>query len=548
MAGETTPRRWLDARARCVRGPLVAAVAAGLVQTTAVIIQAGTFAWIVAAMLDRGVGVLTLAFVVLVAAVLVRAGAEYARQHAGVEAGLRVRGDVRRELLARLDALGPMGVAAEPSAGLASRVVEQAEALEGYYARFLPQMVLAVVSPLAILVVVAWMDWLAALFLVASAPLIPLFMALVGMGAERLNRAQFRDLSRLSGHFLDRIRGLSTLALFDHGERSIEAVAAAADGYRRRSLRTLRVAFLSSAVLEFFSSVAIAVVAIYIGFGLLGYIAFGPAPALTLFSGLFILLLAPEFFQPLRTLSQHYHDRAAAVGAAAELMEVLERPSAVSDTADAALPPGALELAAVAVGRGDHARVFGPLSLSVPAGSCVVITGATGAGKTTLLRLIAGFQAPDEGRVRAGGDGAVAWLGQRPLVVPDTLAGNIRLGSAQPVDDDAVHEAARRAGVLAFAEAMPDGLDSRVGERGYGISGGQAQRLALARVFVSSAPLVLLDEPTSALDAATRQQVVAGLAALREAGRTLVIASHDPVLTALADRVVHLAGARRDVA
>lgn len=548
MAEEAAPRRWLDARARSVRGPLVAAVAAGLVQTAAVIVQAGTFAWIVAALLDGDGGGARGPFVALVAAVLVRAGAEYARQHAGIEAGLRVRGNVRRDLLTRLDALGPVGVASEPSAGLASRVVEQAEALEGYYARFLPQLVLAVASPLAMLVVVAWLDWLAALFLVASAPLIPLFMALVGMGAERLNRAQFRDLSRLSGHFLDRIRGLSTLALFDHGERSIEAVARAADGYRRRSLRTLRVAFLSSAVLEFFSSVAIAVVAIYIGFGLLGYVAFGPAPELTLFSGLFILLLAPEFFQPLRTLSQHYHDRAAAIGAAAELLEVLERPAAVVGTADAALPPGALELEAVAAGRADGARVVGPLALSVPAGSCVVITGASGAGKTTLLRLIAGFQAPDEGRVRAGGEGAFAWLGQRPLVVPDTLAGNIRLGSAQPVDDDAVHDAARRAGVLAFAEAMPDGLDSRVGERGHGISGGQAQRLALARVFVSNAPLVLLDEPTGALDTVTRQQVLAGLAALRDAGRTLIVASHDPALTALADRVVHLAGARHDVA
>ncbi len=497
-------------------------------------------AWVIARLAggDRPSGAILAA---LAGAVAVRAGTLYCQRRAGVEAGLRVCAAVRERLLRQLARLGPSGFADQHAAGVASRAVEQVDALDGYFARFLPQSALAVVVPVMMLAVVAALDWLAAVFLLLAAPLIPLFMALVGMGAERLNQAQFRELSRLSGRFLDRVRGLPTITLFDHGERSIEEVAAAAEGYRRRSMRTLRVAFLSSAVLEFFASVAIAVVAIYTGFALLGYIEFGPAQEMTLFSGLFILLLSPEFFQPLRNLAQHYHDRAAAVGAAAEVLGLLERRAPAAHTRDPGMAAGAVAVDGVCVDDQERGRLFGPLSLTVAPGECLVLTGSTGAGKTMLLRLLAGFLEPSVGAVRVGGDGAFAWLGQHPLLVRDSVAGNIRLGRPGEIPEAELQAAADAAGVSAFAAALPDGMDTPVGERGYGLSGGQGRRLALARVFVSEAPLVLLDEPTSGLDGTSREHVVAGIQRLREQGRTLVIASHDQALVPLADRHIALA-------
>ncbi|MCP1360618.1 ABC transporter transmembrane domain-containing protein, partial [Halomonas sp. BBD45] len=320
---DLTPRGWLRHQATRVRVLLAQVVALGVVVGCLTIVQMGLLAWIVSRLTIEGIPAdeLIWPFMGLALVVVLRALAQWGQESAGNEAGVRVRSRLRAELLDHLAALGPQRLSDQHSAGLGGQVVEQVEALDGYFSRFLPQLRLAVVLPLIILCVVLWLDWLAALFLLLAAPLIPLFMALVGMGAERLNREQFLAVTRLAGHFLDRVRGVTTLQLFNRTERSVDEVFTAADDYRQRSMRTLRIAFLSSAVLEFFASVAIAVVAIYIGFGLLGYISFGPADELTLFSGLFVLLLAPEFFQPLRTLSQHYHDRAAALGAADALVK-----------------------------------------------------------------------------------------------------------------------------------------------------------------------------------------------------------------------------------
>ncbi|MCP1367982.1 ATP-binding cassette domain-containing protein, partial [Halomonas sp. BBD48] len=354
-----------------------------------------------------------------------------------------------------------------------------------------------VVLPLIILCVVLWLDWLAALFLLLAAPLIPLFMALVGMGAERLNREQFLAVTRLAGHFLDRVRGVTTLQLFNRTERSVDEVFTAADDYRQRSMRTLRIAFLSSAVLEFFASVAIAVVAIYIGFGLLGYISFGPADELTLFSGLFVLLLAPEFFQPLRTLSQHYHDRAAPLGAADALVKLPKRPAPaepvpaeVSETEGQA-SGSRVDLENVVVSYPERGRVLGPLDLVIEPGECLAVTGPSGTGKSTLLHLLGGFVTPAEGSYEVSPAAPIAWMDQRPWLVKGSLADNLRL-AAPDADEARLYDAVRQAGLGALIDTLPDGLDTSLGERGLGLSGGQAQRLALARVFLSQAPLVLL--------------------------------------------------------
>ncbi|WP_021029091.1 thiol reductant ABC exporter subunit CydD [Litchfieldella anticariensis] len=544
-----TPRRWLAGLASRERRLLRLAVLCGVVVGLATMVQMGLLAWIVSALLTSGATLdeLSWAFASAMGVIGVRAMAQWGYEVTAQEASLRIRQAARREVLGHLEALGPVRLAGRHSAGLGGQLVEQVEALDGYFARFLPQLRLAVVLPLTILVIVAWLDWLVAILLLLSMPLIPVFMALVGMGAERLNREQFAAVTRLAGHFLDRVRGITTLQLFNCTESATDEVYARADDYRRRSMRTLRLAFLSSAVLEFFASVAIAMLAIYIGFGLLGYIAFGPAPKLTLFSGLTILLLAPEFFQPLRTLSQHYHDRAAALGAADGLVALLSEPlpehvGERSDqrNTDLAIAVGLVGVSVRHPGRGD---VLGPLDLEVAAGETVALIGPSGAGKSTLLQLIAGFIDSETGQVYVDTGNGFAWMDQRPFLVQGSIADNLRL--AAPYASDAQLLAAlERAGLRELLASLPEGLQTSLGERGAGLSGGQAQRVALARIFLSPAPLVLLDEPTASLDEVSEAFVIEGLKSLAEEGRTLVIATHHPALMVMAGCVVRLSQGR----
>ncbi|WP_111412029.1 thiol reductant ABC exporter subunit CydD [Billgrantia lactosivorans] len=553
----STPRRWLAAHAAGQRHWLGLAAAAGIAVGALTVAQMALLAWIVSRLLVAGepLGALGWAFLALVVVLLARALCQWGQEVAGQEASLRIRRAIRSELLDHLAAMGPVRAGARHSAGLASQLVEQVEALDGYFARFLPQLRLSVAIPLLILLVVAWLDWLAALFLLLAAPLIPLFMALVGMGAERLNRDQFAAVSRLSGHFLDRVRGIATLQLFHRTREAGIEVHAAADRYRRLSMRTLRVAFLSSAVLEFFASVSIAVVAIYVGFGLLGYIDLGPAAELSLFSGLLVLLLAPEFFQPLRSLAQHYHDRAAALGAADGMLALLAEPLRRAD-GGAALPSSderLLALEGVTLSHPGRGQVLGPLSIAVTAGETLVVSGPSGAGKSALLQLLAGFVTPDQGARRVREPLRIAWMDQRPLLIHGSLADNLRLAAPQASEAE-LQQALERAGLAELVAALPRGIDTGLGERGSGLSGGQAQRLALARVFLSDAELVLLDEPTASLDEASEARVVASLRRLAGEGRALVIATHHPALMAMAERrlaldagrVCHSAGGRAD--
>jgi len=377
-----------------------------------------------------------------------------------------------------------------------------------------------------------------------SAPLIPLFMALVGMGAEKVNQQHFEIVSRLSGQFLDKIRGLTTLQLFGQTASASDTLRRRSDQYRKITMKTLKVAFLSSAVLEFFSSVAIAVIAIYIGFGLLGYIEYGPSPELTLFSGLLILLLAPEFFQPLRTLSQYYHDRASAMGAAAEILERLQHP-VVSPQPSAESPDSTerdvIGLQGVTIRHGDGPAVIENLDLTIQRGDIVALTGATGSGKSSLLHLMAGFVKPESGSITVFGDPAgitpFGWLGQKGFWIQGSWADNLRL-TTPDASDAAIEQALQQVGLGSLVASREQGIYSTVSEGGQGLSGGQARRLSLARIFLADYDLILLDEPTAGLDEGSEQHIIEALRKLGEQGRTLVFSTHHSALLSLADRVL----------
>ena len=541
--------RWLRERQHPARPHIRWAALAGSLAALATIVQLAGIAWIAHQTLVEDSAAADLLWVVLVVlvSIAVRASAIAGQNRFAARASDEVRARLRQDLLDRLGQLGTARLARQSSGTLASEWIDQVEALHGYYAHYLPQMILCVSVPVMILVTVFWLDWLAAIFLLLSAPLIPLFMALVGMGAEKLNQQHMETLGRLSGHFLDRLRGLTTLQLFQYTGPATADIATATDEYRRINLKTLRIAFLSSAVLEFFASVAIAVIAIYIGFGLLGYIQYGPSSDLTLFSGLFVLLLAPEFFQPLRQLAQHYHDRAAALGAAAQLRARLqdeaEHPSAEPEVNDAPAPEAAVHVQQLTVTFDDGRTGLSEVSLTIRPGELVLLEGASGSGKSTLLHAMAGFLAPSEGSIqvfgRVPGSKPFGWLGQTPFIRQDTWAGNLRL-VAPEASDEALLAALDQVGLMSLVSQRPDGLATPIQEGGAGLSGGQARRLALARLFLADYRLVLMDEPTAGLDAQSEQQVVGAIDALRQRGMTVVIASHHPAFVAIADRRVSL--------
>lgn len=557
MSSETSPGirdagRWLAGLAAGARREIRGAVVAGFLAGLMTLVQMVAVAAIVhrAVMEHQPVQALLPWFAVLLAALVVRALAQGLQAAFMARSSETVRRRAREQLLAAWARLGPVRLR-EHSAGTLSREwLDHVEALHGYFARYLSQRTLALLVPLTILALVAWLDWLAALFLLLAAPLIPLFMALVGMGAENLNRRHFEAIGRLSGQFLDRVRGLTTLQLFGRTDAAAEQLQGRSDNYRHLTMRTLRIAFLSSAVLEFFAAVSIAVVAMYVGFGLLGYIEFGPAPELTLFSGLLVLLLAPEFFQPLRLLAQHYHDRAAALGAG----QLITSRLAWAETLPAPAPLATAEADTIVL---DGVRMvfedgrcgLDSMSLTIRAGERLALTGPSGSGKSTLLNLLAGFLQPSEGQVSVfgapAGSRSFGWLGQSPYRVHGTWAEHLRLVAPEASDRELM-AALGKAGLGKLVAARPDGLDSTITEQGQGLSGGQARRLSLARLFLARPPLVLLDEPTAGLDADTEKQVLAALEEFSRNRCTLVFATHHDSLLALATRRLELPGGGAD--
>ncbi|HKM14299.1 MAG TPA: thiol reductant ABC exporter subunit CydD [Marinospirillum sp.] len=545
-------REWLRHLASGERNSLLVTQLAGIAQTLVIMAQLALMAWLINEVIvnQRPLAEILSGFVGLVLLLLLRSGLQILQDLTGQAAANRIRLTVRQTLLQQLALLGPVHLTNESAAGLTSQWLEQVDALQNYFARYLPQMTLAVISPLFILILTFYLDWVAGVFLLISAPLIPLFMALVGMGAERLNQQHFVLLKRVSGQFLDSVRGLTSLQLFGLSKQATQDVASAADEYRRINMRTLKLAFLSSAVLEFFSSIAIAAVAMYIGFGLLGYINWGPAADLTLFSGLLILLMAPEYFQPLRVLAQFYHDRASALGAADSLVDLLEvqpvtASSSSSKNTDSktaeqnSTSKYALEAQDLTLNYAGRGQVLAATSFKLAKGELLLITGRTGSGKSSLLHLMAGFMQPTSGQLlvngKTPGSEPLIWMHQQAFIINASWADNLRL-AAPNASEEALLKAIEAVGLAPLLAQQKDGLNTLLLERGKNLSGGQAQRLALARALLTPSKLVLLDEPTASLDARSRQQIYATLEALKAQGCTLIIASHEPELEAFADQ------------
>jgi ATP-binding cassette subfamily C protein CydD len=485
------------------------------------------------------------------------------------QANLQARGllsDLRRQLLQTLSATSPLDRRRAPSGQAASAMAEQAEAVVPWLSRYQTAMWRVRLVPPAIALAVASQSWVAALILVLAAPLIPLFMAIVGWRAKAASEAQMVELGGMNAFLLDRLRGLSTVRALDAVDATARRLRSNAESLRERSMRVLRIAFLSSAVLELFSALGVAMVAVYVGFHLLGHLPFGSwGTPLNLAQALFVLLLAPGFFEPLRDLSAVWHDRAAGQAAVQTLAamgaQARPLPGARAVAGREGAPPHggqacALRLEHVPLGapqgmpQGAQQGILASpsLDLDIRAGEHVALWGPSGSGKSLLLARIAGLW-PVEGPGRIWIDGQpldadtaaalrprMAWMGQQPHVFADSVTANLALGRSG-LDADVLRQALRHAGLGPAVQAR---ASATLGEGGAGLSGGEVVRLALARLSLSrQAGLLLVDEPTAHLDSATAREVATALRALAR-GRTLVVATHDAALAAAMDRVVEL--------
>ncbi|WP_159995071.1 thiol reductant ABC exporter subunit CydD [Roseomonas sp. 18066] len=468
----------------------------------------------------------------------------------------RMLSELRAKALDALAARSPLDATRLSSGAAASLVAEQADAVLPYLLRFRTARLRATLLPPVILLAILPFSWLSALALLLAAPLIPLFMALIGWRAQAASEAQMLELGGMNGFLLDRLRGLASIRALGAVDATARRLRAQAESLRTRSMAVLRIAFLSSAVLELFSALGVALVAVHIGFHLLGQFDFGAWGArLTLSQGFFLLLLAPAFFEPLRELSAAWHDRAAgeaalkALRAAAEIPEPAARlvaPLAAPAIATLGRPPAVTVENLRFRHAGASAAVFTDVSLDLAPGEHVTLLGPSGIGKSSLLAVIAGLARPESGRVLIGGRALeaapaelraqIAWVGQKPFFFGASLARNVTL-QRPGLDATAARRALRLSGLAHVAQRHgPQGI----GEAGLGLSGGEALRLSIARALVDpAATLVLADEPTAHLDATTANAVTETLLALCQ-GRSLLLATHDPVLAARMDRVILL--------
>lgn len=534
----------LKREARSERARLIPPVLLGLGIAACGIAQAFLLARLLATLLGRGdAGWPDLAAAAALALLMAALG--IAQERAQLAAGEDAKARLRAAAFARLLAIGPVDDRAvgEKSA----LVVERIEALEGYFARWLPAAMLAIVAPLMVAAAAAAADLVSGLILLGAGLLVPVVQALTGIGAAQASRRQFAALQRLSGRFLDRMRGLPVLVLFNQQQAEASRLGTAAEELRQRTMRVLRVAFISAGGMELIIAFALASLAYHHGALVRGT---HPSPV----TALFALLLVPAFFAPLRAFSAAYHEQLSARGAAADLAPLLDAPEPEGLLLEEVPPKVTVTFHEVVLTYApDRPPALDGLGFRVLTGETLLLTGPSGSGKTSVLRLLMGFRRPDSGRIAINGRDATllkpaelrrlsSYVGQRAFIFRGSIRDNIRF--ARPnADDAAIETAARAAQVMEFAAALPQGLDTQVGEGGFGLSGGQAQRVAVARAFLRDTPLVLLDEPTAHLDPGTEAIVFEAVRRLC-VGRTAIVATHARAARNIFGQVLELQAGR----
>lgn len=543
-AEASAQKRWLAGVGRQAPLAMFWAVCAPLLEGVFLILQA----WFLANTLDQAIRLsvppaqLLDSMLIIAGLIMLRAGINWSGEQAASQASETIKQQIRRQLFATLLAKGPAWSKQHPVGTLTVALLDQVQALDGYLQRYLPALIAAVILPLAIAVVVLPVDWIVALLFVVSAPAIPFFMALIGMRAEAANQQHQQVLSRLSGVFSDRIRGLFTLSLLGRTEDEVESVRSASAGLSQTTMKVLRIAFLSSAVLELFAALGVAGVAVYIGLSYLGMLG-SHFTGFTLQHGLFCLLLAPEVYNPLRKLAASYHDRATAKAAVQELQQLygqlpqlsaelpLKQSSAVVQFYEPEQQQRLVHAQRFAVFSPTGANLIQATDFELRRGQHIALMGASGVGKTTFLETVMGLRPHVAGQVHFScAPHQVVLIGQQPFIGLGSIADFLKVVQPEATEAD-LWQALEQAQAAEFVRNLPLGLDTKLGTRGHGVSGGQAHRLALARLFLTDPAVILLDEPTAHLDGHTRDLVLAAILHFAK-NRCLILATHDEAVAA----------------
>ncbi|MFI6447509.1 thiol reductant ABC exporter subunit CydD, partial [Kitasatospora sp. NPDC050543] len=544
----------LLAHARTTRAFLAGSVALGAVGAALVVAQASLIAELVVRAFQQHASLadLTTPLLLLAATAVGRALTAWLTELTAHRSVARVKSTLRRRLLEHATALGPAYLAGRRTGELTTLATRGIDALDDYFARYLPQLALAVVVPVIVLLRIVGADWESAAIIACTLPLIPLFMVLIGLATQSRMDRQWQSLARLSHHFLDVVAGLPTLKVFNRAKAQAETIARITADYRRATLRTLRIAFISSFALELLSTLSVALAAVSIGFRLVD-------GTLDLETGLLVLILAPEVYLPIRQVGALYHSSVEGLTAADQIFEVLETPLPAAGTTEAPALAGAT-ITATALTVTHPGRTLPALhrtDVTLGPGSTTALTGPSGAGKSTLLSVLLGFTTPDAGRITlttpdgttydladldpAGWRRQIAWVPQHPHLFAGTIADNVRL-NAPTATDEQLRAALAAAHALDFVDRLPHGTATPLGEGGAGLSAGQRQRLALARaILATDRPLVLLDEPTANLDGESEAAIVDAVRTLADdPTRTLLLVAHRPALLTLATHHTHL--------